>query len=256
MQDNATTEMLVRYMDGEMSAAEHAAIEKRLQEDAALQERFQYLLAAKKAIRSQGIKNCVRAIHQEYTQQLNKEAASPAKTISRTLSFKIFMRIAAVFLTAIVGYCVFQYVATTNQSVYNANYIHYQLPVNRGANQTDDLDALFSAGDYKEVITVFNSKSSKNQKDYFLAGQAFLQLNDGNAAIHAFRQVDVLNNRRKEQYFEQETDYYLMLAYIKTNEIDSAESLLDKITSNRRHLFYDKAKNISRIKLTMLKWKE
>ena len=88
------------------------------------------------------------------------------------------------------------------------------------------------------------------------AGQAYLQLNNANAAIHNFQEVENLNSKSTEKYFEQETDYYCMLAYIKAGKIEDAERLLDKIKSNPQHLFYNKAKDISRIQLMMLKWKE
>jgi len=231
MQDNATTEMLVRYMDGELSEAENAATEKLLQNDASLQERYQYLLAAKQAIKLQGLKQRVHAIHQEYIQEVNENEGSSPRVANNKPIFKTFMRIAAVFIVAVIGYGVFQYVSTTNQSVYNANFISYRLPVTRGMGQAENLDTLYNAGNYKAVIDAFDAKQSKNQKDYFLTGQAYLQLNDADAAISAFKQVEDINNKSTEKYFEQETDYYLMLAYIKAGKIEEAEGLLSIITS-------------------------
>jgi uncharacterized protein YxeA len=256
MQDDATTEMLVRYIDGELNEAEKEATEKLLHQNASLQERYYYLLAIKQTIKLPERRQRVQAIHQEYTQQINASENGKAQAVKHQSFFKTFMRIAAVFFVVIAGYGIFQYASTTNQSVYNDNFISYQLPVNRGADQTDNMDALYNAGNYNAVINAFDAKQSKNQKDYFLAGQAYLQLNNANAAISNFREVENLNSKSTEKYFEQETDYYWMLAYIKAGKIEDAERLLDKITSNPQHLFYDKAKDISRIKLTMLKWKE
>jgi tetratricopeptide (TPR) repeat protein len=256
MQDNSTTEVLIRYMDGELNEAEKQAAEKLLQDDVSLQERYQYLLAAKQAIKSQGVRQRVQAIHQEYKQEVSEPKPISPKVIKHKRSFKTFMRIAAVFIVAVVGYGVFLYVSTTNQSVYNANFISYQFPVTRGGDQADNLGVLYNAGNYDAVIDAFNVKQSKKQKDYFLAGQAYLQLNNANAAIDAFQQVENLNTKGTEKYFEQETDYYLMLAYIKGGKIEKAENLLNKITSNKQHLFYNKTKNISRLKLTILKRKE
>ena len=256
MQDNSTTEMLIRYMDGELDEQQKEATEKMLQGDAALQEQYQYLLAAKKAIRTQGLKQRVAAIHGEYMQEAKGEEKVPASVVKSTPFFTTFMRIAAIFIVAVLGYGAYQYATTTNQVVYDENYISYQLPVNRGSDNGDNVDALYNAGNYNGVINAFNAKGSKNQKDYFVAAQAYLQLNNANAAIDAFKQVQDLNSKSSEKYFEQETDYYLTLAYIKAGKIDDAEKLLNKIESNKQHLFYNKAKDISHTKLMMLKWKE
>ena len=115
--------------------------------------------------------------------------------------------------------------------------------------------SLYNAGNYDDVIKSFNSTQNKTQEDYFITAQSYLQLNNAAAAIDAFKQVENLNNNSTEKYFQQETDYYLMMAYVKNGQIVLAEQLLDKITANKQHLFYDKAKNISRIKLKILEWK-
>ncbi len=259
MQDNSTdftADMLIRYMDGEMEATEKEATAKLLQEDAALQERYQYFLAAKRAIRSQRLQQRVQAIHQEYTQAAPPVESSAAKVTKATPLRKRWMRIAALFFLATVGYGVFQYVSTSRQSLYNDNYISYQLPVQRSSEKTGELGALYNEGNYRAVVNTFNQMAQKQQQDYFLAAQAYLRLNEANAAIDAFRQVEQLNHNSREKYFEQETDYYLALAYLKAGTIDLAEQQLNKITANRQHLFYIKASRISRTKLKMLKWKE
>ena len=258
MQDNSTddiAEMLIRYMDGELNATEREAAEKMLREDASLQERYQYFLAAKRAVKLQGLKQRVQAIQQEYVEEVKHEKGSTAKIIKSNAFLRTLIKAAAVLIVVIAGYGVFQYTSTTNQSVYNKNFIAYQLPVNRSSEKQDNLDALYNAGNYNAVINAFTEMQQKNQKDYFLAAQSYLQLNNTNAAIDAFQQVEHINNSSTDKYFVQETDYYLLLAYIKAGKIDLAEKQLDKITSNKQHLFYTKAKDISRTKLMMLKWK-
>jgi tetratricopeptide (TPR) repeat protein len=259
MQDNSTNdvaEMLVRYMDGEMNEAERAATEKLLQDNAAIRERFQYFKEARRAIRSQGLKQRVKAIHQEYAQEVSSNEKNKAKVVKPASFLKNWISIAAIFVLAIVGYSTFQYVSTTTESVYSENFMAYQLPVNRGNTQADTLNALYNAGKYNGVINAFNALQSKDQKAYFLVGQAFLQLDNAKAAINAFKQVENINNSSIDKYFAQETDYYLALAYIKSGNIEAAEEKLNKITSNKQHLFYRKATNISRTKLMMLKLKE
>jgi len=218
MQDNSTNdamELLISYMDGELDATEKAATEKMLQDDAALKERFENLVAAKQVIKAHGLKQHIQSLHQQYYTETQAAETAPVKVIKPAFGLKTFMRIAAVFILVVAGYGVYQYAATSNESLYADNFISYQLPVTRGAEQTDDLDALYNANNYSAVIAAVNGKQQKTQKDYFLAAQAYLQTNDATAAIAAFKNVEQLNSTATDKYFAQETDYYLALAYIK-----------------------------------------
>ena len=115
---------------------------------------------------------------------------------------------------------------------------------------------MYNSGSYQKVISAVSLKEHKSQKDYFLAAQSYLQLNDADAAINAFKQVEDINQKTNEKYFVYETDYYLALAYIKAGNIEKAEQQLNKITSNKQHPFYNQAKSITRTKLFILKLKE
>src|SRR6478735_10088079 len=119
MQDNATTEMLIKYIDGELNETEKEATEKLLQQNASLQEQYYYLLAIKQTIKLPERRQRVQAIHQEYIHQVNANGDGKPQAIKHQSLFKAFMRIAAAFFVVIAGYGVLQYASTTNQSVYN-----------------------------------------------------------------------------------------------------------------------------------------
>lgn len=257
MQDNQNdiTEMLVKLMDNELNETDKNTVEKMLAQDAALQERYQYLSAAKQAIQQQGLKQQIQAIQNDYLKTRTAET-KPASVVKSSSFFKTFMRVAAVFLMAVIGYSVFQYASTTNQSVYSENFTAYQLPVIRGEANIAAIESNYNAGNYQQAIVAFNSKPNKSQEDYFIAAQSYLQTNNAPAAINAFKQVEQLNESSNEKYFVEETDYYLAFAYIKAGDISAAQNQLDKITSNKQHLFYNKAKSISGTKLFILKMKD
>jgi tetratricopeptide (TPR) repeat protein len=258
MPDNSTdniTELLVKYMDNELLPDEKPAVEKMLHENAEVKERYQYLLAAKQAIRHENLKQRVQRVHDEYISTGTTNKTVSAKVIKPS-AFKIFMRIAAVFIAVIAGYGIFQYASTTNQSVYNNNFINYELPVNRGVNNTSSIDSLYTAANYNAVIKTFEEKPQKNQQDYFIAAQSYLHLDNTQKAIQSFLEVKKLNDASAQKYFVDETDYYLALAYIKTGNVDDAENLLNKITADKQNLFYNKAKELSGYKLTILKMKQ
>ena len=71
MPDNSTIEKLISYMDGELNEAETEKVKKMLQEDASLQEYYQYLVAAKRAIKSQGLRETIQRIQQEQKREEN-----------------------------------------------------------------------------------------------------------------------------------------------------------------------------------------
>lgn len=253
--ENNLPDMLVKLMDGELNETQKQAVEKMIADDVNLNERYQLLQLGKRAIRQQGLKQQVSNIQQEFLNQRNENVTSVKKL--RTVSvFTRVMKIAAVFFIAVAGYGVFQYASTNTQNVYSNNFVHYQLPISRGMETNDARDLLYNSGSYDKVIAAVQQKKDKNQKDYFLAAQSYLQLNNANAAIDAFKQVENLNKKTNERYYVEETDYYMVLAYIKAGQIKNAEQELKKITSNKQHTFYNKAKSISRIKLFMLELKE
>ncbi|MBG9375321.1 hypothetical protein I5907_03695 [Panacibacter sp. DH6] len=257
MQDNSTydiIETLTRYVDDEMDEAEKAATTSMINNDAEVKERYENLLAAKRAIRSKGLKERVHAIHLAYANEIAQPEV--AKIVKPSFGIKMMMRIAAVLILVVAGMGVYTYSTTNNENVFEENFTGYQLPVNRGAGQFTNIDSLYAGGAYEAVIDAVNKTQIKTRQAYFLAAQAYLLTGNPAGAITAFKNVEQLNSSATDQYFVQETDYYLALAYIKMNDITNAEKQLAKISSNPKHLFYSKAKSISNTTLTILKWKQ
>ena len=258
MQDNADDdimELLVRYMDDEMPLTERTAFTKRLEADALLNERYQLLLSAKQAIRSYGLRQHIQALHKEYATQANKDNA-PAKVIRPASVFKQFMRVAAAIIIIFFSYGIYQYSSTNNNKVYNDNYVPYTLSVTRGDNGRSTVDSLYANGNYAAALSVLNTMQQKDQRDYFIEGQCYLQTGNAENAIQAFKQVENLNRQSGQQAFAEETDYYLLLAYIKTNNINEAAQKLNTITSNKQHLFYKNATQMSGLQFKILKMKQ
>jgi tetratricopeptide (TPR) repeat protein len=248
---NDTTQLLIQYMDNELSVLEKETVKKMLASDEKLFEQYQYLLAAKDAIRSKGLKQRVQTLQAEFLKERNK-ITIPAKIVRSSTVFKTFMRVAAIFLFAIAGFGVYEYASTTNQSVYNESFTSYQSPVNRSNENTNDLSRIYNAGKYTDVISRVNLKQQKNQQDYFLAAQSYLQLNQPAKAIENFKKVEDLNNKNTARYFVEETNYYLMMAYIKTGDIKSAKEKMNIILTDKNHLYYNNVKKISSLQFKVL----
>lgn len=262
MPDNFTQdsiiEQLIRYLDGELTTDEAALIESLLKNDATVRERYDNLLAARDAIRLKGIREKVQSLHRQYYPFVSDEQTNEtAKLIKPYFGGRVKMiaSIAAVFIVIIAGYALYEYSSTSNESVYADNFISYQLPVLRGETSPGYLDSLFNNSNFSSLIKAEETKQPLSQKEEFLLGLSYLQTGETNKAIMHLQTLQKMNSESTEKYFTDESDYYLALAYIKAGNISEAESLLDKIASNPKHLYYAKAKEISKTDLTILKWK-
>jgi hypothetical protein len=262
MADNSTynnIEQLIRYIDGELSEQEKIELEKKLLHDDALKERLENLVAARNAIKAEGLKQRVRAIHKEYHQQNNEEKQTEKGKVLKPAfgsSLRIVLRVAAILIFIFAGYGVYEYITTSSDSVYADNFIEYDLPNVRGEMKQDNIDSLYRLNNYSSVIEIFKSKQEKKPKDYFLAALAYLGTGDAKHAVETFQELQQLNSNSSEKYFSEESDYYLALAYIKNGNVKEAQKQLQLITSNKQHQYYQKAKEISQLKMQILKWKE
>jgi len=261
MEDNSAydnIEQLMRYIDGELSEQEKIEIEERLLHDDALKERFENLVAAHSAIKAQGLKQRVQAIHNEYQRSKEDEQTATGKIVKPAFGspFRIIVRVAAIFIFVFLGYGIYEYVTTTNNSMFADNFIKYDLPTVRGETKQDNIDSLYRQNNYTSVIEIFKLKQEKTPRDYFLAGLSYLETNDTKQAIEGFQKLQQLNSNSNEKYFSEEADYYLVLAYIKDGNIEEAQKQLQSITASKQHKYYQKAKEISDFKLRILRWKE
>jgi tetratricopeptide (TPR) repeat protein len=222
-------------------------------------------VAARNAIKAQGLKQRVRAIHNEYYPRVEEDGqttTSTGKIVKQAFGspfrmiIRVAARVAAIFIFVFLGYGIYEYITTTKNSMFATNFIRYDLSTVTGEAQQNNIDSLYKQNNYTSVIDAFKSMQKKIPESYFLAGLSYLEIGDANHAIETFRKLQRLNSSSNEKYFGEETDYYLALAYIKNGNIEEAQKQLQLITSDKQHKYYQKAKEISTLKLQILKWKE
>ncbi len=246
-------EQLNRYLDGELTEKDRTAVEAQLQADSALQSRLENLLIARKAIHAAGLKDRIAGIYSEFRSELTPKLVPLAKR--RTV--KTWMAAAAAALLIVTGYSAYRFTTLSNHAVFDQHYIAYYLPVQRGSNDTASSvkDSLYRAGDYTGFLAMSKNMAAPMQKDYFLQGMALLETGEPVKAIAAFEQLRQLNAASNERYFEQETDYYLTLALIRSGRITEARALLRAIDDNPGHLYHKNAAAISKWTLRALELK-
>ena len=261
MPDNSTydqIEQLIRYMDGELSPEEQLAMQQQLGQDPVLQERLQQLTAARSAIKSAGLQQRVRALHQQFYPIIEQQKGDAIKESTPGLFRRIqpILRIAAILLLFVGAYGVYEYSTVSSTALYADNYLSYRLPVTRGTAGATQTDSLYTAGNYKAVITSVEQSTNRQARDNFLAGVACLETGDPVNAIRYLKALQTDNASAATPVFVQETEYYLALGYIRAGMISEAKAELELIRSNKQHMYYQNAAAISNFKLTLLEWKQ
>lgn len=255
------------YLDKQLPAEQSIQFEEELQHSTELRELMNRVLIARQAVRSGALRTDMRRWHRQFVAELPDEeaevdddtsgtgrvipmAASPRRTTAWG------MRIAASLLLTLLAYGAYLYSELSPAGLYKAKYVQYQLPTARGPEAAfNRLDSLYLQKDYQGVIRQSGLQEGRSQRDFFLTGLAHLQMNQHDDAIRQFTALRDRNARQFKSYYEQETDYYLALAYLGAGRVDEAHALFEVIHRSPRHLFHRNVKNSDLLMLKLLKYK-
>ena len=259
-------ERLDQYLDGQLTEDDRSALEQALEEDTSLRETLQLLRISRDAIRAKALQQKVHTLHQKWKPEVRPTANSattlptseaevvtmppPVKPAASTTLFRTVWRVAAAVLIGLVGYSAYQFGSANHSTMYNEHYLSYELPRVRGNDEAvTNLDVLYDQQRYAEVLQAYERQTSFSGRDHFLAAMSALEQEDYTRAVDLFTQV------RATASFEQETDYYLALAYLQTGQTDEARALFQKIAKAPRHLYHENASPQDLRSLWWLQWK-
>jgi tetratricopeptide (TPR) repeat protein len=249
--DNSThgmPELLVRYMDGELSDSERAELEKKLAADASLQSELESLQLSREAIRRFGLQQQVSSIHHEMMSEM-KAPVRKLSTARRIIRYS--MGAAAAILLIVIGIMGYTYYRLSPERVFNENYQPYELATLRGDDSLDKAENEYRKGNYQQVINISNENA--NPQYQFLAAMSYLQLNKYPEAISQFKSL--LNENRLIGVQKDQAEYYLALAYIRNQDYDLSLEILESMRNNPSHTYHEKATNKLLRQLKLLKWK-
>jgi tetratricopeptide (TPR) repeat protein len=255
MNNNYTnSDLLVQYLDSELSTEEKLRVENELKNNTAMQQELQNLILAKDAVKTYGVKQKVATIHKQMMSEM-ATTAMPKKTgIVRSIA-RISMRIAASVLIIMLGLGIYQYATISPDKLFAENYQPYALSVSRGAADTDAMEKAYQQKDYAAVINQFAALPEAGQKENFFAGQSYLASNNYAKAVECFKKVAALNVAENKNIFKDDAEYYLALSYLKNNEFRFAYPIFINIHNNPKHLYNDKITNSVIRQITLLNWK-
>lgn len=237
--DNSTpgmNEMLMRYLDGELTPGEREQLDRQMAEDSNLKKEYEQLVMAREAVKQYGLQKKVSGIHQQMMQEMQKPVAkiSPVKRIIR-----YSMAAAAGVLFIVAGMMIYNYLTLSPEKIFVDNYRTYETVVLRDKNNPESslLEKAYTEKKYDEVATM-SSNRPFTTKEILLKGMACLEIGDTEKAIDQYRLV--IAQSSTAGLMKEEAEYYLLLAYIRSKQYAAALQLIESIRKQPGHLYYSK----------------
>jgi tetratricopeptide (TPR) repeat protein len=235
--DNTT--LLIDHLDHTLQGGSLPEATALLNTDPQAQETWQYLNIAVDAIQHEALHQQVAAVRKEM---------QPKRPIIRRLGSVIGV---AAVLAGLLGLFVFyKFITVTPESVYENQFVAYELRTTRSNAETDALRVAYQQQDWQQVLNTYHLLPVKSGEAHFLAAIAAMQLKKFDLAIPKLEII-----RSNYNNFVDEADYYLALAWLATGETHRAIPLLETIRSDKNHTYYEKARAISALDLRILSLK-
>ena len=232
------TELLSKYLDGELDDAEAKNLELRINEDNSLQEELNNLKISLEVIRSFGLREKVGSLHAEMMKELKGRPTHKFRVANRFMKYTL--RVAATVIILLGVASVYEYVTLSSNSLFKNNFQEYTLHENRGNNNESMIEQEYKLSHFSNVTELFSEEQSKTLQDYFIAGNAYLELNKPSDAIKCFLSVQQINDLQHTHFYQDDTEYYLAMSYLENKEPSKAIPLFEKIHADIDHLYHSK----------------
>jgi len=247
------TELLIDHLDRSLLGLGSAATEQLIGKDPEAAQEWHFIRTAVDAVQNAALYDQVSSVKKQWLAQTS--TARPNGAIVRTI-YRNVMRVAACVFLVAGGAALYKYTTATSSGLYEKYYSSYSLNASRGTERQDAIDQAYNNKEWKKVATLFTALKEKNNKSYFLAGIADLELKHPDDAIGKFQQIIAVNVQSGGDYFQDEAEYYLAMSWLAKNEPNEAMPLLEKIKANKDHLYHDKVMSMSFTDLKILEYKK
>lgn len=248
------SDLLVRYMDGDLTGAEKIKLEESLGGDPVLRAEYDSLLQTRAAIRHYGLRQKVATLHHE----MMEEMKTPVRKLSPVnKTFRYGLAIAASIVLLVGAWFAYQFFTLSPGKVFSANYRSYEPGTLRdgGSMETTGAENAYREKNYQEVIRIHDAGKNLTPRIEFLCGVAALELHDDAKAIQCFREVLHADATTGEGIMKDEAEYYLSLSYIRNRDFDFALPILLKIKNDPEHKYNSEVSSRLIWKVKMLKWR-
>ncbi len=248
----SNNDILVDYLDKKLSPEESSELESLIQRDKTTASDFEYLKLAVETIRLNAIAGKVVAARGTLLANPDMQTTTNQGTVRQL--YKTALRIAAVLILLFSSAVVYKYTSVSNQSVYTNQFVPYDLSITRGGESRDGVAEAYNNKNWNNVVALFNIQKTKDNKSYFLAAMAEMQLHQYDQAANLFQHI--LGSNSGDGSFQEEAEYYCALAYLMNHEEAKSIVLINKIKSDPSHRYYPVASKITNIDLKIIDLKK
>lgn len=177
----------------------------------------------------------------------------PEKAIVRSI-YRTSLRVAAILLLLVGSASLYKYISVNDRSVYDKQFLSYDLTNTRGAQNRESETEAYRNKDWKEVVYIYHNGNDKSNKNTFLAAMSEMQLNHFQEAVTMFEAL--LNIKSDDLSYQEESEYYLSLAYLMNHQELNGIRLMNKIKADPNHTYYPLVSKISSIDLKIIALKK
>lgn len=213
------SEIIDKYLRGELDAEQMESFSKSLQSDITLQRK----VSLRKLI--------IAGINQSYAEELKSKLVDFDRSLESKNRFQFSWRMAAVFVILIMAGSAL-YISTQKPKPLDFDIVEPGLPNAMGTGDNIELSNamnIFKAGDYDAASLVFEKLLTNNPKNdtlLYFAGLCDFRNTEINTAIQKWNQVG------SESVFFAKAEYRLAIAYWSIGDEKRAIELLRKIKSD------------------------
>jgi hypothetical protein len=233
------SELLVRYLDGELEEDEKTNLEQKLATDNSLREELENLRISREAVKYYGLKEKVATVHQQMMKEMKPQATIRSINSTRRI-FRYSIAVAASIVLVFLAFMAYDYFTLSSEKVFANNYQSYELTTFRGNEQLTAVEKAYKEKNYQEVISLQQTPAQNDIGSNFLAGMSNLELNNTENSILNFKKVIDLNKASGTNLWQDQAEFYLALAFLKNKDHDSSIELLQKIKDDPEHLYHEK----------------
>lgn len=225
-------DLLIRYLDGELSAEEGKSLEERLRADETLREQLTNLQVAIQAVKHLGTTQRVQAVHSEMMKKLKPGQKAAVVFWGRT--FRYALAIAASLVVLFIGVKFYRAAQLSPENLYNESFVDFNVSATRATGgHLSEIETLYQQKDYKAITGNIRSLHL-NAKDSLLIGLAYLQTDHASQALGFFQALAFSAND-----YRQDAEFYLALGYLKNKAYGKALPLMEKISADSSHLYHE-----------------
>ena len=247
------SQTLIDHLDNSLQGNESPEMEQRISNDPEAAQEWIYIRLAASAVQDAGLYEQVGTVRSAWQAQ-QSAATKPAGAIVHTIYRNVLRAAACIFILS-GGAAFYKYTTTSSDSVYNKYYASYSLNTSRGAATQNAQEQAYTNKNWADVLSLFDRSKEKNNKSYFIAGMADLELKKYDDAIAKFQHIIAANVLSGGDYFQDEAEFYLAMSWLGRGDANEALPLLDKIKANKSHLYHDVVVKMSSLDLRIIQYK-